>query len=308
MNKAANPAKWLILLAFTATYVIWGTTYLAIVLGLKTFTPFIMALVRFLIAGSVLLIISLVRKEKLFVSTVLRSMLLGAVILGGGQGTLFWAEKYISSGYAAILVSTLPLWFVVMDKRQWHHYFHNKYIIGGIALGFIGILLLFKNNFAPAGAAAFNHMQTIAVCAMIGSCICWSAGAMYHKYQPVKGTSIYHESGWQLIGGMLTCLIVSLITGEWNSFSFAQVTPSSWWSVIYLAVAGSLGAFVAYNWLLTVRPPAVVGTYAYVNPVIAVLLGCLIANEKVDAWQLAGMFVILLAALLVNIPKYQSLK
>jgi drug/metabolite transporter (DMT)-like permease len=114
--------------------------------------------------------------------------------------------------------------------------------------------------------------------------------------------------GWQLIGGFLSSLLIGYLSGELKSFSLSAVSMNSWLATLYLAVAGSLVAFIAFNWLMTVRPAAIVGTYAYVNPVIAVLLGWLMANEKITLLQVVGMFIILLSAFLVNSPKYLAKK
>jgi drug/metabolite transporter (DMT)-like permease len=299
LNK--KPALWLILIAFASTYIVWGTTYIAIVIGLETLPPFIMASIRFLVAGAVLLIIALSRGENIWMAGMYKNMLLGIVILTGGQGLLFWAEQYIPSGYAAILVSTLPLWYVLLDRKHWNSYFKNKLILSGLILGFAGILLLFKKYIgASTGTSA---LQLLGLLAVLGACICWAAGTLYYKNQVTKG-SMFLNLGWQLMGGFLSSLLVGFLSGEFTGFSFANVSMHSWLATLYLAVAGSLVAFIAFNWLMTVRPAAIVGTYAYVNPVIAVLLGWLMANESITVLQIAGMFIILFSAFLVNSPKY----
>lgn len=296
-------ALWLILIAFACTYIIWGTTYFAILIGLETIPPFIMASIRFLVAGAVLLIIAALRGEDMWVPGIYKNILLGIVILTGGQGSLFWAEQYISSGYAAILVSTLPLWYVLLDRKNWNSYFKNKLILTGLILGFCGILLLFKKNIdASAGTGV---LQLFGLLAVLVACICWAAGTLYYKNH-VNKSSMFLNLGWQLVGGFLSSLLVSFLSGELTGFSFAGVSMHSWLATMYLAVAGSLVAFIAFNWLMTVRPAAIVGTYAYVNPVIAVLIGWLMANESITALQIVGMFIILLSAFLVNSPKYMS--
>jgi drug/metabolite transporter (DMT)-like permease len=301
LNK--KPALWLILVAFACTYIIWGTTYLAILIGLETLPPFIMAAIRFLIAGSVLLIIAAIRGEKIWVQGVYKNMLLGIVILTGGQGLLAWAELYIPSGYAAILVSTLPLWYVLLDRKNWKIYFKNRLIITGLILGFGGILLLFKKYLGTSTGTSV--LQLLGLLAVLGACVCWAAGTLYSKNN-VNKSSIFINLGWQLIGGFLSCLLIGFISGELTGFSFANVSLNSWLATLYLAVAGSLIAFIAFTWLMTVRPAAIVGTYAYINPVIAVLLGWLMANESITLFQVAGMIIILFSAFLVNSPKYMS--
>ena len=301
INK--KPALWLILIAFASTYIIWGTTYLAILIGIETLPPFLMAAIRFLVAGVVLLIIAALRGENVWFPGMFKNMLLGIVILTGGQGLLAWAELYIPSGYAAILVSTLPLWYVLLDRKNWNTYFKNKLILTGLILGFFGILLLFKKYI---GATTGNGvLQLFGLAAVLGACICWASGTLYYKNHVNQG-SMFLNLGWQLMGGFLSSLLIGFFSGEFTGFSFANVSIHSWLATLYLAVAGSLVAFIAFTWLMTVRPAAVVGTYAYVNPVIAVLLGWLMANESITLMQIAGMFIILLSAFLVNSPKYLS--
>ncbi|MEO8765706.1 MAG: EamA family transporter [Ginsengibacter sp.] len=298
-----KPALWLIVLAFACTYIIWGTTYIAILIGIKTLPPFIMASVRFFVAGTILLLIAALKGENVWVRGVYKNMLLGIIILSGGQGLLAWSELYIPSGYAAILVSTLPLWYVVLDRKNWSTYFKNKIILTGLLLGFAGILLLFKKYINASNDTTF--LQLLGLAAVLGACVCWAWGTLYYKNQVNQG-SIFLNLGWQLMGGFLSSILVSYLGGEFKGFSFGNVNINSWLATLYLSVAGSLVAFIAFNWLMTVRPAAIVGTYAYVNPVIAVLLGWLIANENISLVQVSGMVIILLSAFLVNSPKYSS--
>jgi len=302
MKPVKKPALWLILVAFAATYIIWGTTYIAILVGIKTLPPFLMAAIRFAIAGVVMLAVAAIRGENLFVNGVFKNMILGIVILTGGQGLLAWAELYIPSGYAAILVSTLPLWYVLLDRKNWSSYFKNKLILTGLILGFAGILLLFE-KYLRASSTASGVLQVLGLFAVLGACVCWASGTLYYKNQASRG-SMFINLGWQLMGGFLSSMLIVFLTGEFSGFSLDSVSPASWLATVYLAVAGSLGAFIAFTWLMTVKPPAVVGTYAYVNPVIAVLLGWLLANENITVLQIAGMIIILFSAFLVNSPKY----
>jgi drug/metabolite transporter (DMT)-like permease len=298
-----KPALWLVLIAFASTYIIWGTTYFAILVGLETIPPFFMASMRFLIAGIVLLIIAGLRGENIWAPGIYKNMTLGIIILTGGQGLLFWAEQYIPSGYAAILVSTLPLWYVLLDRKNWSSYFKNKLILTGLILGFFGILLLFKKYLGASTGSSF--LQFLGLLAVLLACICWAAGTLYYKNHGNQ-KSMFLNLGWQLMGGFLSSLLIGFFSGELNSFSLAGVSINSWLATLYLAVAGSLVAFIAFSWLMTVRPAAIVGTYAYVNPVIAVLLGWLLANEAITIPQVAGMLIILFSAFLVNSPNYMA--
>ncbi len=287
-----------IVLAFAAIYIIWGTTYFAVLVGIKTIPPFIMGAIRYSIAGIAFLMYAVLNKEKVFNSSVLRNILIGAIMQTGGQAILFWSEKHISSGFTAILVGTEPIWFIVLDKPQWKYSFNNKLILTGIAAGFIGIIVLFENLL---GNSLHMHqsLQVIASLVTLLSAVLWTGGSLYFKYHRTEG-SLYLNLGWQLIGGVFSCFLVSLFTHEWIDFTFTGISIQSWLAVFYLAFAGSIIAFSCYNWLLTQKPASIVGTYAYVNPVIAVLVGSLLANEQIFINQVAGMIIILISAYLIN--------
>lgn len=293
-----------VLLAFTAVYMIWGTTYLAIKIGLHDMPPFIMAGFRCLIAGSILLTICLIKKENIFNKSLFKNILLGAFMLTLGQGVLFWAEQYLSSGLTAIFIATLPIWYILADKRNWKGYFNSKLTIISILMGIIGILILFKDQTAVDTQQSAN-MKIIASAVAVMSCFCWAVGSLYYKYNH-SSDSLFCNIGWQLTGGMIACFFVSLVTSEWTGFSFSEVSVKTWSAVFYLAIAGSIIAFTALYYLLSVRPAAVVGTYAYVNPIIAVLLGCLLADEKITISQVIGIVIILIAAYLSNKVKLKS--
>jgi drug/metabolite transporter (DMT)-like permease len=293
-----------VILCFAAVYIIGGTTYLAIKIGLEAMPPFIMVSLRYLIAGVVLLMICLLKGEKIFTPTFTRNMVLGAFMLTLGQGVLFWAEQYLSSGLTAVFIATLPISYILIDKRNRTNYFQSKLTLISIALGLVGILVLFKDQ-ASTDNGASAQMKIIASVVVIGSCLCWAAGSLYYKYRIPQG-SLFSDVGWQLIGGAIACFIVSLFTDGVTDYHFAEVPLQTWGAVLYLAIAGSIIAFTASYYLLSVRPPAVVGTYAYVNPIIAVLLGWAIANETISVSQVIGIVVILIAAYLSNKVKLKS--
>ena len=298
MKKAVSTDIF-ILLAFAAIYIIWGTTYLAVRIGIQTIPPFMMGAMRYLVAATAFLVFCLFKKEVIFTKAVYKNLLLGAVMQTGGQAIIFWAEQYISSGFAAILVATEPIWFILLDKPQWRYYFHNKFIIGGVAAGFAGILLLFKNLLSVHASQAGSGLELVASLATIAACLIWTGGSLYFKHHRPAG-SVYSSLGWQLAGGAISCLLVCSMRHEWHAVTWSAITFHSWMAVLYLAVAGSIIAFAAYNWLLTKKPAAVVGTYAYINPVIAVIIGSMLMRESITANQIMGMIVILFSAVLIN--------
>ena len=295
---SANKIDIRILLAFAAIYIIWGTTYFAVLIGIKTIPPFIMGAIRYSIAVTAFLFYAFFKKENIFNSSVLKNILIGAIMQTGGQAILFWSEKHISSGFTAILVSTEPIWFIILDKPQWKYYFSNKLILTGIAAGFIGIIILFENMLGSS-LQTQQSLQLIASLVTLVSAVLWAGGSLYFKYHHTQG-SLQLNLGWQLIGGVSSCMLVSLFTYEWVGFAFNTISVQSWLAVLYLAVAGSIVAFSCYNWLLKKRPAAVVGTYAYINPVIAVVVGSLLASEHIFINQVVGMIIILISAYLIN--------
>jgi drug/metabolite transporter (DMT)-like permease len=292
-------------LAFAAIYIIWGTTYLAIKIGIEDFPPFMMAAIRYLIAGVLLLGFALIKKEEIFSSNAIRNMVIGAFIMTFGQAIAFWSEKYISSGLTAVFGSLLPICYIITDRRNWHAYKGSKLTLFSIALGITGIIVLFVNPSLASEQQQTGWITIIASVVTVAACFCWAAGSLYFKYHNTHG-SLYENVGWQLMGGMVCCSFVSLLAGEFRNINFAVVPLRAWMAVLYLAIAGSIVALISLYWLLARRPAALVGTYAYVNPVIAVLLGYLIANEEISITQIAGMCIILLAAYLANNVKFET--
>ena len=308
MKQSLFSYKLVTIAAFAAIYFIWGTTYLAIVIGLEGFPPFLMAAVRFIVAGLLLVGYCTFKGEKFPTASALtKNAVLALVVLAGGQGLLIWSEQYIASGYAAVLVATLPIWFVILDKINWRVYFSSPYIIAGVVLGFVGILLLFKDTLSGTSMSENIRLELIASLAVLLGSVCWVAGTLYHRSKPAPG-SIYLNLGWQLVIGSVICMVISVSAGELTAFSFASVSLKAWSAVLYLSIAGSIIAFIAYTWLLTQKPSAVVGTYAYINPVVAVFLGWLLADEVINTNQFVGMSIILGSAILVNITRAQVQK
>ncbi|SMO52105.1 EamA family transporter [Solitalea koreensis] len=308
MNEGAAPNKWLIALAFAAIYLIWGSTYLAILIALKSITPFLMACMRFFIAGVFLSAWCILKKEKApSIKSIQKNAISGVLMLSIGSGSVIWAEQYLPSGTTAIIVATLPFWFILLDKKQWANYFSDKLIILGVLLGFGGVILLFGGIGATKQHISEREMmQIISVFVLVGAGIAWVFGSLYAKYKPTTDSTMINVSIQLLVSGVFS-LLASLIAGELSIFSFKSVTHDAWLALLYLAIMGSLVAYISYVWLITVCPPVQVGTYAYVNPVIAVVLGGLFANEPFTLKQILALGVILIGVLFVNLPKYKTL-
>jgi len=297
----ARPSKALVIAAFAAIYLIWGSTYLAILIAIRTIPPLLMAGMRFSVAGALLLAWCLIKGERLpDRRSILRIAFSGLLLLFIGNGAVTWVEQYLPSGLAAIIVATVPLWFVVLDRRQWSFHFSNRQIIAGLCIGFAGVVLLFAGK-GTAGLFT-DHMKTISLLVLVASNICWTVGSLYAKYRHIEGSTLMKVALQMLVAGAALFLLGFLLR-EHEGFRLSAVTGASLLALAYLIVMGSLVAYLAYMWLLSVRPAALVGTYAYVNPVVAVLLGWLIVQEQVSTQQAVGLGVIMIGLAVVNLSK-----
>src|SRR5437762_7352712 len=229
-----------IFFAFAAIYIIWGSTYLAILIGLIVLPPFLMSAIRFLVAGLLLYGWCVFKgKQQPDISSLQKNTLYGIFMLVGGTVSVTWAEQYLPSSLAAIIVSSLPFWFVVLDKKQWQFYFSNKFIIAGLILGFAGVALFvgFGSTGYSSNLGTGNQLTGILVILTGG--LAWTIGSLYSKYYPAK-TSLLINAAIQLLSAGVFCMVVSLLAGEWRNFSFAAIKTSSWLAVLYLIIMGSL--------------------------------------------------------------------
>lgn len=302
--SAGRPAPvTLVVIAFATVYLVWGSTYFFIELAVAHIPPMLVGVFRYLTAGILMLGYCLVRREKVFLWPVVRpAAISGFLLLCCGNGCLIWAEQYIPSGLAAILLASGPVWFVLLDRRQWGENFGSVSTIVGLIVGFAGVLLLFGEQL-HGGAYAGWHTAALAV--LVCGSISWAAGSLYSKYRSAQVSNAVN-AGWQMLSAGLIFIPASLVSGEWRHFSIAAVPLSSWTGVIYLVTMGSLVGYSAFVWLLQVRPATQVSTHAYVNPVVAVLLGVFFAGERLSFLQLLGLAVILSSVLLINLAKYRA--
>jgi drug/metabolite transporter (DMT)-like permease len=304
MTKNTAPPL-LVAFAFFSIYIIWGATYLAVIYGLKSFPPFILVGLRYATAGVILFAWCKLRGEKLPEWKYLwRHALSGTMMLVGGTGMIAWAEQYISSGQAAILVATEPLIFLLVDRKRWPQYFSNKYIITGLLIGFTGIYFFLRLGVAATSTSA---MATTASVVVIVSALIWVLGSLITKDNKGQSSTVMNAS-IQLLAAGLASGIVVLGKGEYRGFHFTNVTAEAWGGLIFLIVMGSLVAYLSFIWLISIKPPAIVSTHTYVNPVVAVFLGWLMVDEPVNHAQLVCLLVILAGILLVNVPGYLKRK
>lgn len=300
------PSQSLVIAAFAAIYLIWGSTFIAVLIAIRDIPPFIMGGIRFTSAGLILFAYTRIRKHKVPPSgDCARIGLTGVLTLFFGTGAVAFVEQYITSGFAAIVVATVPIWFIILDKRQWKANFSNPWIVAGLLIGFIGVLTLFadKNSLDFSG----EPMKIWSVFILLAGTMCWAIGSLYSKYAAIGGSTLV-KAAIQMVGAGIVSLLAGFLYGEHHHFSFSQAGSSSLLALLYLIFIGSLIGYIAYFWLLSVRSPAIVGTYAYVNPVVAVFLGWLIANETISPQQVIALVVIVSGVVLVTFSKKKKQK
>lgn len=304
MNKGTvrkGPAQSLVVAAFAAIYIIWGSTYLGILFAIKTIPPLLMAGTRFTVAGLLLLLWCRIKGESLPAwNSVGKIALSGLLMLFLGNGAVTWVEQYIPTGLAAIIVATVPLWFVLLDKRQWKFYFSNKGIILGLLIGFAGVVLLFAGK--SSADLVNDKMKLISLFVLVAGTVGWAVGSLYTKYEKTEG-STFMKVAIQMLAGGVALFMAGFALQEQKDFVISRVTWTSIGALLYLIVFGSLIGYMAYMWLLGIKPASLVGTYAYVNPVVAVFLGWLFAGEAISTQQGIGLAVVIAGLLLVHFAK-----
>jgi drug/metabolite transporter (DMT)-like permease len=288
----------LLIVAFAAVYILWGSTYLAIKYVIETLPPFISAGARFLLAGATLFIVGRFSKdyEKPTLTEWRSSAIVGTLLFLGGNGGVVIAEHHITSGLAALLVATEPFWVVLLSWLWLKGARPDWRVALGLLMGFAGVYFLMDGGAVRAGGATNQLFGMILV---IAAGLCWATGSIYGVRAPASKSPIL-ASGMQLLAGGSSLLLVGTLMGEWTGFEISVVSRHSWFALAYLLVFGSLIAFTAYSWLLKNARPAMVATYAYVNPVVAVILGWAIAGESFTGRTLLGAGVIVGSVVLIT--------
>jgi len=306
LNKK-EASTLMVIIAFAIVYLVWGSTYFFIQIAVHDIPPFIMGALRFFIAGILLLAWCIYKKEVLWNPKQFKTAAItGVLLLFIGNGAVIWAEQNLASSLVAVLVSAAPLWFVLLDFPKWKENFKSRPTITGLIVGFTGVILLFSERVATVLSTSQSMVQVGGLVVLIVGSMSWAGGSLYSKYKG-SGSPVVNTM-WQLLAAGLAFGITSLAFNEWESFHWQSVSTSAWLSVVYLITMGSLAAYSAYVWLLQVRPATQVSTYAYVNPVVAVLLGVFFAGEHMTLLQLTGLAVILTSVLLINLAKQKKEK
>ncbi|MGI4736447.1 MAG: EamA family transporter [Janthinobacterium lividum] len=292
-----KPARWLLLLAFAAVYLLWGSTYLAIKYAIATMPPLLMAGARFLLAGTILALVGRASAayQKPTLAQWRTSFVVGGLLLLGGNGMVVLAERTLPSSLAALLIASEPFWIVILGWLWLHGERPGWKVVLGLVLGFVGVYLLVGEQLTTGA----SHAQLAGVGLVLLAAFSWAAGSIYGLRAPVPKSPVL-ASGMQMLAGGALLLLLGTATGEWRGLHPGSFGLAAWLGWGYLVVFGSLVAFTAYSWLLQHAPPARVATYAYVNPVVAVLLGWATLGEKLTAQMLVGAAVIVGSVVLIT--------
>lgn len=303
-TQQKNTSTLLVIIAFAIVYVVWGSTYFFIQMAIHGFPPMLMGAARFLLAGGLMLAWCLFKGENVWnLHNIKTAAISGLLMLFAGMGTVIWAEQSIPSAMVAIMVSTNPIWFVVLDRANWAKNFKSKTTILGLIVGFGGVFMLFGEAINKSINGGLSHEQLIGLILLLLSPGAWAYGGLYSKKHGSTASASVNTT-WQMLIAGVAYLPSAALHNEFSGFNISAVPTQAWLAIGYLVLFGSIVAFSAYAWLLSVRPATQVSTHSYVNPVIAVLLGVCFANEVISNLQLLGLFVILFSVLLVNYSQY----
>ncbi|MGH7502303.1 MAG: EamA family transporter [Longimicrobiales bacterium] len=295
--SGANAPAWKVVAAFAAVYVIWGSTYLGILIAIETMPPFLMAGTRFVIAGGLIYGWSRLRGQGRPARSQWQSaMMIGTLLLMGGNGAVTWAEQRIPSGVAALMVAITPCWMVLLEWLRPGGTRPTRHIIAGLLLGITGIALLV----GPQSLMGGERIDLIGAGVLMVGSLSWATGSIYSKHaRMLDGPFV--TTGMQMLcgGGML--VLLALVTGDFGRLDLAGISLRSVVAFAYLIGFGAIIGYSAYIWLLRVSTPAKVSTYAYVNPVVAVLLGWAFAGEELTARMGVAALVIIAGVALITL-------
>jgi drug/metabolite transporter (DMT)-like permease len=305
--SSSSPSRTALIAAFAAIYLIWGSTYLGIRIVVETIPPFLMAGVRFLLAG--LIMSGFIAVTRGFNATKKQwrdNAITGGFLCLGGNGLVCWSEQKVPSGIATLIISAGPVFIVLLDWAA-HAFFKDgkrgtrpkPITFAGLALGFIGLAILVGPDVAKAGASGLDPWSVVG---LLMATLLWGCGMIYMKYASDPAES-FTASSIQMLTGGGWLLATALLTGEFARFDPAGLTTRSVGAWIYLVIFGSLIAFSTFTWLMKHSTPAKVSTYAYVNPIVAVFLGWLVLHEKVSPRIFLAAAIIIAGVVIITITK-----
>jgi drug/metabolite transporter (DMT)-like permease len=286
-SSASSLAIWS---ALIAVYVVWGSTYLAIRFVVETIPPFLAAGFRFLIAGAVLYFFSRLRREKPPLRVEWRSAaIIGLFLLVGGNGLVMWAEQRVTSGIASLMIASVPLWIALLDSIRPGGRRPDRWVIISVIAGFIGIIILVGPSQVVGSQ---DQVDLVGIGVLLFAAFSWAIGSLYNRGAQLPDSPLL-ATGMQMLVGSLGLILLGTVVGEWGRVNPAEITTSSLLGFGYLVIFGSWVGFASYIWLLRAAPTTLVSTYAYVNPLVAILLGSLLAGEALTPRVLlAALFIL----------------
>lgn len=293
-----------VVLAFLAVYVIWGSTYLAIRVAVESMPPFLMAGARWILAGGALYAWMRLRGAPKPELVHWRSAaIIGALLLLGGNGLVSWAEQLVPSGITALIIGTVPVWFAVLSALTPGGERPTASVVIGIALGLAGVAVLM----GPSLWQGVGEVHPAGGIAILLACVFWATGSLYSRRAKLPSSTLLGAAMEMLAGGVILVL-VGLVAGEAPRVDLPAVSARSWIAWLSLVTFGSIVAYASYVWLLKVQPPSRVATYAFVNPIVAVVLGWLILDEVVSGRTLgaAALIVASVAMTVLLSPRARS--
>jgi drug/metabolite transporter (DMT)-like permease len=305
METAIKPARWKILLAFAIIYLVWGSTFFAIRVGVSEFPPFLFCAMRFLAAGLLVFLWAITQRERRPTARQwLSAFVLAFLIFVVDYGLLFWAEQRVPSGVAAVILATIPGFMALSEililRTQRLTITLAVALISGIAG--VAVLVTPSHLLGKLGGAAIDKAGAIAL--IIGA-IGWSVGSALSRKLTLPSSKVMSSGAQMLAGGIMLALVAAL-RGEGRGLHLSAVSSSAWFALLYLIFAGSIAGFTAYVWLLHHESPTKVGTYAYVNPVVAVLLGYWLGGEPLGLRTIAGGLFVLASVVAITTMRPNS--
>jgi drug/metabolite transporter (DMT)-like permease len=287
---------WKTLLAFAIIYFVWGSTFLAIRVGVHEVPPFLFAAMRFVVAGLILCGWMFAHGERPPSAFEWRSVfLLALLIFVIDYGLLFWAEQRVPSGVAAVMMATIPVFMALSEIVFLRTQRLTIRLASALLVGLAGVAVLMSRSLNLGGAP----IDTAGAIALIIGSVSWSIASVLTRKLPLPSSKVMSSGAQMLAGGILLSLVAAAL-GEFRNFHPGAVSRAAWFSLVYLIVAGSIIGFTAYVWLIHHESPTKVGTYAYVNPAVAVLLGYLLGDEVLGLRTILGTLFVLISVLLIT--------